>query len=370
MKILTLNYEFPPVGGGASQVSYQLCKHLAALGHHVDVVTMRYGHSPAFESVDGINIYRTPALRKRPDICRTHEMATYLLGATWKTFRLAREKKYDVIHCHFIIPTGPLAWLLSKLTSIPFLITCHGTDVPGHNPDRFTTMHKLLLPLWRRLVRQTPLLISPSKSLASLIKKHVPQANIAIVPNGIDTEHFTPSAKEQNILMCSRVLPHKGFQYALEAIKQLNTNWQVNLIGDGPYLPQLKHIAQQLNLPVNFWGWLDKNDPQFKKLYETSSIFIFTSEAENFPTVLLEAMSAGLAIITTTAGGCPEVVGDAALLVEPQDVNSLRQQLKRLIDSEDLRRQLSSVAQQRVQNFSWPNIARQYINYYQQISLK
>ena len=370
MKILTLNYEFPPVGGGASPVSYQLCKHLAALGHHVDVVTMRYGDSPAFECVDGINIYRTPALRKRPDICRTHEMASYLIGAVLKTLRLARKNKYDVIHCHFIIPTGPLAWLISKLTKIPFVITCHGTDVPGHNPDRFTAMHKMILPLWRKLVRQTPLLISPSESLARLIKTHVPQSNIAIVPNGINTDQFTPAPKQQSILMCSRILPHKGFQYAFEAIKQLNTNWQVNLIGDGPYLPQLKQTAQQLDLPVKFWGWLDKNDPQFKKLYETSSIFIFTSEAENFPTVLLEAMSADLAIITSTAGGCPEVVADAALLVEPRNVNSLRQQLKKLIDSQDLRIQLSSAAQKRVQDFSWPNIAQKYIYYYQQLIKK
>jgi len=367
MKILTLNYEFPPVGGGASYASYQLCKHLADLGHQVDVVTMRYKGSPAFESVDGINIYRTPAMRQRPDICRIHEMATYLLGAVWKTFRLARREKYNLIHCHFIIPTGPLAWLISKLTGIPFLITARGSDVPGHNPSRFTRTHKLLLPLWRKLVRATPLMVSPSQSLAQSIHKYVPDANIALAPNGINISFFRPATKEQAILMCSRVLPYKGFQYALEAIKQLNTNWQIHLIGDGTYLPQLKQLAQQLDLPVKFWGWLDKHDPQFKKLYETSSIFVFPSETENFPNVLLEAMAAGLAIVTSTAGGCPEVVGDAALLVEPQDVNALRQQLKKLMDSDDLRRQLSSAAQQRVQIFSWPNIARRYIDYYQQL---
>jgi len=294
-------------------------------------------------------------------------MATYILGAAWKTFSLARREKYDVIHCHFIIPTGPLAWLISRLTGTPFLITARGSDVPGHNPDRFTRMHKLLLPLWRRLVRKAPLVVSPSKSLAQSIRRYVPDANIALAPNGINIGFFNPVPKERTILMCSRVLPYKGLQYALEAIKQLNTNWQVNLIGDGTYLPQLKQLAQQLDLQVKFWGWLDKNDPQFKKLYETSSIFIFPSETENFPNVLLEAMAAGLAIITSTAGGCPEVVGDAALLVEPRNVNSLRQQLKKLIDSDDLRQQLSCAAMQRVKNFSWPNIARQYVSYYQQL---
>jgi len=368
MKILVLNYEFPPIGGGAGPVTLELCRQLVKFGHHVDVVTMAYGNLPDFECLDGVNIYRTPALRKRPEICHMHEMATYLPGALPKVLQLTRQVRYDVIHCHFIFPTEPLALLVSEITGIPFLVTCHGSDVPGHNPDRFGLMHKLLLPGWRFLVRRTPLIISPSESLKRLICKQAPYANVKVIPNGFNTGMFQPAAKEKTIFLCSRILPHKGFQYAIEAIKQSAPDWTVNVVGDGPFLPELKRIAEGSKTPINFLGWLDRDDRRFRRLYETSSIFIFPSEAENFPTVLLEAMAAGMAIITSTAAGCPEVVGQAALLVEPRDTGAICRQLEKLIASEDLRRKLSYAAWKRTDQFSWPIVSKKYIECYHKLS--
>jgi len=364
LKILMLNHEFPPVGGGAAPVSFELSRHLVCKGHHVDVVTMHYDNLPRFETVEGVNIYRTPALRKRPNICHTHELATYVPGALIKTLYLARRKKYDIVHCHFIIPGGLLAWIISKLTSTPFLITCHGTDVPGYNPDRFKTIHKLLLPAWRFLVRRTPLLTSPSESLKELILKHCEKANLEVVTNGIYPEPYKPDVKKNEILMCSRIMRRKGFQYAIEAIRNIRLDWQVNVVGEGPYLAELKRLAEGSKTPVKFWGWLGKADPQFYELFKKSAIFIFPSEAENFPTVLLEAMAAGTAIITSTAGGCTEVVGDAALTVEPRDVSGIEKNLESLVASEKLRRRLSEKALERVQKYSWTNITQRYLELY------
>ena len=368
MKILMLNHEFPPVGGGASPITFELSKQLVQTGHSVDVVTMHYGDLPRFETVDGVNIYRTPAIRKRPNICYAHELATYVPGAAIKTVRLAKREQYDVIHCHFIIPGGPLAWLVNKFTHIPFIITCHGSDVPGYNPDRFKLLHKILLPLWRRLIRRTSLLTSPSESLKNLILEKYPDAEIDIVPNGIYTEQFGKGPKEKSILMCSRILPRKGFQYAIEAIRDIELDWQVNVVGEGPYLPELKRLAENSKTEIKFWGWLDKNDREFSELLSKSSIFIFPSEAENFPAVLLEAMSAGMAIITSTAGGCPEVVGDAGLLVEPRDTDGIRKMLVKLVESDQLRGQLGQAALERAQQkFNWKKIAQQYLNCYNKV---
>ena len=364
MKILMLNHEFPPVGGGAAPVTFELCKHLVGMGHIVDVVTMHYGDLPGFECVDGVNIYRTPALRKRPDICYTHEMATYLPGAIFKTLGLAGHREYDFIHCHFILPGGPLAWMVGKLKKLPFLVTCHGSDNPGYNPDRFGLTHKMLLPAWRFLVRRADVLVSPSRWLKELIQSNCPDIPVRIIPNGIYHEQFTPKAKSKSILMCSRILPRKGFQYVIEAIKDIEPGWEVNVVGEGPYLGELKKLAAGAKTPIKFWGWIDPNDRQLKTLYETSSIFVFPSEAENFPSVLLEAMSAGMAIITSTAGGCGEVVGDAGVLVEPRDSNAIGAKLREFIGSQQLREQLGLAARQRVKEFSWPNIANQYIECY------
>jgi len=367
LKILTLNHEFPPVGGGAAPVAFELCRHLVRKGHHVDVVTMRYKDLPKFETVDGINIYRTPALRSKADICYTHELATYFPGAICKVMRLIRQHRYDIIHCHFIVPGSPLAWVSSKLSGIPFIVTCHGTDVPGHNPERFGLVHKLIRPAWRFLAKRASLLVSPSEFLKALISKNCPQAKVRVIPNGIYLDRFDPQQKSKSILMCSRVLQFKGFQYAIEAIKDLELDWQVNVIGDGPYLPELKRLAEGSKTPIKFLGWLDKTDPRFIELFNTSSIFIFPSEAENFPTVLLEAMAAGTAIITSNAGGCPEVVGDAGLLVHPKDAGAIRENVIKLAGSEQLREKLMAASLSRVTKFTWENISQMYLDSYNEI---
>ncbi len=368
LKILMLNHEFPPVGGGASPITFELSKQLVQMGNRVDVVTMHYRDLPRFETIDGVNIYRTPAIRKRPNICYAHELATYVPGALIKTIRLAKKEKYDIIHCHFIVPGGPLAWLISKFTRVPFIITCHGTDVPEHNPDRFGMVHKLIKPAWRFLARSCPLLTSPSGTLREKILENCSDAKVKVIPNGIDTDQFKPGEKNKSILMCSRIFQFKGFQYAIEAIKSMELDWQVNIVGQGPYLSELKRLAEDSKTPIKFWGWLDKSQPDFYELFKKSAIFIFPSEAENFPAVLLEAMSAGMAIITSTAGGCPEVVGKAGLLVEPRDTEGIRKMLLKLIESDQLRRQLGEAALERAQQqFNWKKIAEQYLNCYDEV---
>jgi glycosyltransferase involved in cell wall biosynthesis len=365
LKILTLNHEFPPVGGGASSVTLELCKALVQQGHTVDVVTMRYGDLPKTECIDGINVHRTWAIRKRPDIGRMHELATYLPGALGTATRMARENRYDIIHCHFMVPGAPLAWRVSRRTGIPFIVTCHGSDVPGHNPERFTLAHKLILPAWRFLAKRSRI-VAPSEYLKKLIIRQCPSADVIVIPNGIDAD-FKSAAKAKRILMAGRIVQSKGFQYAIEALKGPPPDWQIDVVGDGTYLNELKELAARSKVPVTFHGWLDRSDPRLRELFEKSAIFVFPSEAENFPTVLLEAMSAGMAIVTSSAGGCPEVVGAAAILVPPRDSDAIRIGLNRLFNDPGLIESLASAGRRRAGTFTWPNIASRYVAFYEQV---
>lgn len=366
MKILTLNHEFPPVGGGASTITLELCEALVEQGHTVDVVTMHFGDLPRHEIVGGVGVYRTSAWRRRPDISGVLELATFFPGAVRQALRMCRQNRYDIIHCHFLVPDGPLAWYLGRRTGIPYVVTCHGSDVPGYNPNRFKLAHKLIMPAWRFLVRRSPL-VSPSESLRQLILLQMPTADVTVIPNGISAGRFAPAVKENRIVMASRIVERKGFQYAIQAMKNLPQGWAVDVVGDGDYLPQLKRVAAENNVPVTFHGWLDRSDAGLRGLFERSSIFIFPSEAENFPTVLLEAMGAGMAVITSNAGGCPEVVGDAAILVPPRDPGAIRAALDRLLGEPSLMTSLQAAGAARVRTFSWPGIASRYLEFYQQV---
>ncbi len=371
MRILTLNYEFPPIGGGGSPVSFELGRELVAQGHEVDVVTMGFAGLPAREVVAGIDVHRVPCLRKRRELCRTHEMASFVLAALPAVARLAARRRYDVNHTHFLVPTGLLARLLKGWSGLPYVVTVHGSDVPGYNPDRFGLQHRVLGPLWQWIANAADEVISPSQYLRELVHKRSPDQPVSVIPNGFRYERFRADGpKERRILLVSRMLPRKGVQYLLAALPQLDLRgFEVDIVGDGPYLPTLRQMAEELGLPVRFWGWLDNASSELKELYERASIFAFTSEAENFPTVLLEAMAAGHAIVTSNGTGCPEVVGDAALLVPPRRPDALAEALGRLVQDDELRARLGAAARARVEReFGWPTIARRHLELYRELS--
>src|SRR3989338_5663523 len=121
MHILLLNYEFPPLGGGAAPVTKSLALELGKRGHTFDLITMQYEGLPQEEQEGPIHIHRTPCRRKRKELSTTTEMLSFLRPAYKKAEELIHKKKYDLIHAHFIIPTGILAWRLSKKYHIPYI---------------------------------------------------------------------------------------------------------------------------------------------------------------------------------------------------------------------------------------------------------
>jgi len=368
MKILTLNHEFPPVGGGASPVAFELCSHLVKLGHKVDVVTMHYKNTSRFEKINGFNIYRTPALRGKTDICHPHELATYTPGAFFKTLNLAKTNKYDVIHCHFVVPGGILAWLISRLTKTPYIITSHGSDVPGHNPERFTVIHKIIKPFWKFIADNASCITAPSRFLAQQIKTAGCRTKLTVIPNGIDVERFNPNVeKKKKILLCSRILKFKGFQYFIEAVKELELDWDIDIIGDGPYLPELKQLAADCKTEINFRGWVDKNDPKFCELYNESAIFVSLSSAENFPIVLIDAMAAGCAVIASDIPAHKEILDETGVFVELENTSQIRDKLLYLINSRQEREKLSRLNREKVKQFNWKSVTEKYIECYKSV---
>ena len=366
MKILTLCYEFPPLGGGGSKVVAGLTRELAELGHTVDVVTMGYRGLPRKESLHGVTVYRVPCFRLSSSVCSPPELASYLCSAVPLALRLARQNHYDINHTHFIFPDGVIAWILKARTGLPYVITAHGSDVPRFNPDRFRLMHKFLGPAWHRIVAGADRIISPSRHLSDLIRQSRDEVPLDLIPNGIDPAKYRADrARAKRILVVSRLFERKGVQHLLRAVDGLELDHEVEIVGTGPYLSTLRSMAAPQGAAIRFRGWLDGGSRDLRDLYETSSIFVFPSEMENFPVVLLEAMAAGAAIITTKGTGCDEVVGDAALLVKPRDTAGLRAALVRLMREPDLCRRLGQAARARLeQKFGWPSVARQYLQVY------
>lgn len=380
MRILMLNYEFPPIGGGGATSTFFLARHLAQLGHEVDVVTMSARGARRCETVGGITIYRVPSLRSRPEICHTREMVTYVLTGLFQAARLASSRAYDVTHAHFIVPTGPIACALRRLSRLPYVLTARGSDVPGHNPDRFQRDHALLSPAWRYLVRDADAVTALTHDLRRRIQRLVPAVTVHVIPNGVsalstrrgDTLDSVPVAERaRRVLVATRLHPFKGVQYLLEAVARQRLHYELHIVGDGPYRQPLEELATRLGVRARFWGWLDRGRPELGELYRRCGIFVLPSEREGASAALLEAMAEGLAIIATDSTGAPELVGPAGLLVPPRDSAGLAAALETFSRNPRLVAEYGQRARERVQtHFDWNVVAERYTAVYRAVRVR
>ena len=358
MKIISLTYEYLPIGGGGSRVAAAVNEELVRNGDEVRVLTSAMKGLPLQEKLNGVEIHRASCLRRHEHYTTAAELLTTLLPAYRLGAELIRRDPPDVIHAHFILPSGAVAWALSRRFRIPYVLTAHGSDVPGYNPDRFGLLHNLLRPSWKRILHDAAAVTSPSRFLARLIAREGGQAPVSIVPNGHWPLMNFGEPRRHRILVVARMFPRKGIQYFIDAVSGMENGWELIIAGDGPYRAELEARARRVAPKVRFVGFVAPES--LRMLYESSSILVFPSVQENFPMVLLEAMDAGCAVVTSDAEGCAEVVGNAGIVVPKGDPKGIREALERLVADPALIEELSERGVRRAASLTWNRIVPQY----------
>lgn len=160
----------------------------------------------------------------------------------------------------------------------------------------------------------------------------------------------------------SPVKNHKLLINSFAQLHKMRKNTSLMLIGDGQNLHDIKMYVSQLHLnkSIKFIGAVDDVTSFLKQ----SDVFVLSSKFEAFPVSVLEAMAAGLPIISTKVGGLPEVVRDNGILVEPENVNELANAMQRLVDDKKLRVKMGMLSKKYVEQYSVENIIKQYEQLY------
>jgi glycosyltransferase involved in cell wall biosynthesis len=366
MKILTLNFEFPPLGGGASPVSHEIAKRLVDLGHEVELVTMSYRDLPRQEVIDGIKVIRVPSLRKHKSHSGPHEHFSFIISAKAFLKKYLKINKFDICHTHFLIPTGIIAEWAKRKFDLDYVVTMHGSDVPGYNSDRFKFLHKFTAPMLRKICSNAKAVTSPSEFLLGLAKKNIGEYIFEHIPNGIDLDMFgvDPNKPKKNVILtATRLLERKGVQTLINSVKDIELPFEVHIAGDGPYKSKLEEIANGSRTKIVFHGWVDKGSRQMKQLYEDAAIFALPSAIENASISLLEGMAAKCAVITSNQTGCPETVGDSGITIDFDDVASLQKHLIELTSNPELVKEYGEKGFERLnKKFLWDDIIEDYID--------
>lgn len=372
MRVLLLNYEFPPLGGGAATASAQIAREMAARGAEVAVLTSLAGDLPRREKRNGYTVYRVPVMRRNADRCSLPEMGAFIACSAIPALKLARQFRPDILHVFFGMPTGPVGWLISRALRVPYLLSLRGDDVPGRQGGALALAHRVMSPLTRAVWSRAGALVVNGEGLRERATRVVPGRHIELVPNGVDLGAFSPRqereiAEGRKLLFVGRLHEQKGLSHLLEAVAmlapELRQRVSVEFVGSGPDEERLRGLVRGLGLAqqVSFAGWVARED--MAPRYREADLFAFPSYEEGMPNVVLEAMACGLPVVASDIPGVRGLVrdGENGLLVPPADAGAFSNALAGLLSDDAMLRRTGRESYRLAQGYSWASTATCYM---------
>lgn len=343
--------------GGAETLCENLSYALRNQGHDVVVVSLYNEHTPIARRVEAAGI-KIRYLNKKLGLD---------LSMVPKLRRIFREEKPDVVHTH--LDVIKYATLAAKLAGVPKCVhTVHNLA----EKEAEGRAQKIINSTYFRLGWSTPVALSPevAQSIGDFYGRD--EKTIPIIGNGIDLSGC--QVKEDyslgntvNILHVGRFHPQKNHPGLLRSFRELlktHENCILNLLGDGDTRKDMEALAQELGISekVRFCGVQSNVYPYF----HDADIFVLPSDYEGMPMTIIEAMATGLPIAATAVGGVPDMLtdGDSALLTAC-DEGAFTDAMARLIEDGALRERLGRQARADSVRFSAEEMARHYVEIYQ-----
>ena len=370
MRVVHVVQRFHPALGGAETHVREVAREQARRGHEVVVATSAHPDAPQDAEVrepDGARyrVRRFPARQFRGD---------YLLPP-WLPMRgldaFLKEEDPDLYHAHsYRFATLEHAARASRATGRPLVVTAHGFYPPENALVALARWRYDLLRGRRALSAASRLVAVTRHEVDHYARLGVDPAKVDVVPNGIPPEALAPGdgarfrkahgldEKGPLVLFLARLGHDKGVEDFVRAAPHVlahHPDATFALCGrDAGAGEAARRLAKSLGVDarVRFLGPV----PDPRDAYAACDVFCLPSHYEAFGIVYLEAMAQGRPVVGTTAGGIPEVVADAGLLVEPRAPEALAAALERLLEDAVLRRDLARNGLARARTYLWKDV--------------
>jgi glycosyltransferase involved in cell wall biosynthesis len=348
LNILVLCYEYPPIGGGGGVGAMQYAEAWAEAGHKVTVLTSWDKGLQRREQLRGVELIRVPTFGKKNRATATNlSMLCYLtFGFAYLTSHFSDFKKVEVINTHFSIPTGPLGMAASKLFALPNILTIIGGDI--YDPTKRSSPHRsAILRFFNRIfinsATHVVAISSDTKKRAEEhynIRKEISVINYGFTPperTNTNRSELGLSEQKYYLIAVGRLVKRKGFEYLIESLKDLPTEIQLLIIGDGPLEQELGNTASRAGVGdrVSLLGYQTRE--RIWEYLQVSDCFVLSSLHEGLGIVVQEAMCAGLPIVASDNGGQVDLIrnGRNGVLVRPMDSHALSSAIKEIYSHPD-----------------------------------
>lgn len=366
MRILTVIYEFPPIGGGGGRAAYDICKELVARGHDVTVLTAHMHGLTKTETQDGIRLVRISSFRTEPFVASFTTMLAFVLVGFLVGLRLILFHRPNLIHTHFAVPSGALAWMLSVITGIPYILTAHLGDVPGGVPEKTASWFRWLEPFTRPIWKCAKKVVAVSEFTRQLALKHY-DVKIRVIPNGADVLHLIPTPLTVNqtprLIFAGRFVSQKNPLAIVRILSQVqDLHWTCVMVGDGPLFHQVKEEIEKhkMQTKIHLSGWVTPEEVLSE--FSRSDILFMPSFSEGLPVVGVQALAKGLAVVASHIGGFMDLVDHEknGFLFEVDDETGFAYALRKLISNPVQLKKFREVSLEKAQKFDIQKIVNKY----------
>ena len=363
-----------PTFGGSGVVATELGKALADRGHQVHFVT--YNQPARLDFFSENLFYHEVAVSNYP----LFDYPPYELALASRLVDVVRFEKLDVLHVHYAIPHASAAFMAKQILltygiSIPVITTLHGTDITLVGQDR------TYKPVVTFSINKSDGVTAVSEHLKQDTYKYFKiEKDIKVIPNFIDLTRFSLKPKDHFKKAIApngeKVLVHtsnfrkvkrtedviKIFARVLEKIPS-----KLLMVGDGGERSGCEKLSRDLGIAEHV-RFLGKQDA-IEEILSVSDLFLMPSQSESFGLAALDAMACKVPVISTNAGGLPElnIEGVTGFLKDVEDVEGMAERSIYILEDEDRLNQFKENALARAKQFELSNILPEYENYYKEI---
>ncbi|MBI5218330.1 MAG: glycosyltransferase family 4 protein [Bacteroidia bacterium] len=374
MRILLLNYEYPPLGAGAGVISQHIAEGLAGLGNNVTVVTTWFPGEKEEEALENLKIIRLKSKRKFIYKSNIFEMLSWARESKLFLGEYCKKESFDICFANFTLPGGDVALYLKRTFKLPFVIISHGHDVPWFFPEQMLFYHipvyfrvkKICIESEANFVQTNPM----KKNIDRFLGNKRKEKNI-IIPNGGDYKKFKPDYSKKSsrfkIIFVGRLVKQKDpftFLKAIKVFAKMNDDFLVHIIGDGPLKKKMQYYINRNNLHENvkFSGWLTKE--KIIEEYQSANLKVAPSLEEGMSISIMESLACGQYVMTTPVSENPTLIREQinGELFNLRDYREIADKIQKFYYDKFIRgyHVPEEFLMQQKSEYDWDNIVKKY----------